>query len=169
MIWRNMLNNDISSKQLFRDIKSLFNSSSVDVVDVSSNEYQGAVQMKVVLYCGDHEINTEDLESAYNIIYPRYSVLLGSRDLALEVTSPGLQRNFKDYYEFSVFKGKDVRLYSVGYSCYIVGRIKESGDGYVVLSDYLIEDRNESGDEIRVSFDDIAKAKLEYRWEGRNA
>ncbi len=164
-----MLTNDISSKQLFRDIKALVATTGLEAVEVSSNELHGAVQMKVVLYCFDHEINTEDLEVAYNIIYPRYSVLLCDRDLALEVTSPGLQRNFKDFYEFSVFKGKDVRLYSTEYSCYIIGKIKESGEDYVILSDYLIEDKNEKGEELKVSFSNIAKAKLEYRWEGRNA
>ena len=30
---------------------------------------------------------------------------------------------------------------------------------------YLVEDRNEKGDRITIPFSDIAKAKLEYRWE----
>ena len=164
-----MLTNDISSKQLFCDVKDLIDASGLKLVDVSCTESQGTVQMKIVLYCSDHEINTDDLEIAYNIIYPRYSVLLGARDLTLEVTSPGLQRTFKDFYEFSVFTGKNVRLYSTRYSCYVIGRIKNAEDNSVVLSDYLIEDKNEKGEELVVPFCDIAKAKLEYRWEGRNA
>lgn len=164
-----MLTNDLSSKELYRDIKALTSSLGFETVEVLLNSERGAASLRVVLYSRDHEINTDDLEAAYNIIYPRYSVILGDRDLSLEVTSPGLQRNFKDFLEFSIFTGRDVRLYSISNSCYVVGKIKESDKDSVILSDYLIEDKNVNGEEINIPFSDIAKAKLEYRWEGRNA
>lgn len=164
-----MLTNDMSSKELYKDINSLISSLGFETVEVLLNEQKDSSSLRVVLYRRDREINTDDLEIAYNVIYPRYSVILGSRDLTLEVTSPGLQRNFKDFVEFSIFTGKDVRLYSISNSCYVIGKISECADNSVTLTDYLIEDKNLSGEKINIPFSDIAKAKLEYRWEGRNA
>ena len=94
-----------------------------------------------------------------------YSVIYADRDIQLEVSSPGLQRNFKDYMEFSVFTGKSVRVYSVPESSYITGKIESADSSSVTLSEYLVEDMNEKGDRITIPFSDIAKAKLEYRWE----
>ncbi len=164
-----MLTNDLSSKELYKDINSLVGSLGFETVEVLLNEQKDSSSLRVVLYRRDREINTDDLEVAYNVIYPRYSVMLGSRDLTLEVTSPGLQRNFKDFVEFSIFTGKDVRLYSISNSCYVIGKISECGKDSISLTDYLIEDKNLSGEKIAIPFSDIAKAKLEYRWEGRNA
>ena len=167
--WRHMLTNDACSKELFKDVSSLIESLGLNLVETSLNKVGLSNQMRVVLSKENGEISTDDLEMAYNIIYPRYEVMLGDRDLTMEVTSPGMQRNFKDILEFNVFRGRDVRVYSTVHSCYVVGRIDSADEGKVVLTDYLIEDKNERGDSIELNYKDIAKAKLEYRWEGKNA
>lgn len=167
--WRHMLTNDADSKELFKDVSSLIEILGLELVETSLNKVGSSNQMRVVLAKKDAEISTEDLEKAYNIVYPRYEVMLSDRDLNLEVTSPGMQRNFKDFLEFKVFTGKDVRVYSTRFSCYVVGRIDSADSSKVVLKDYLIEDKNEKGESIELDFKEIAKAKLEYRWEGRNA
>ena len=92
-------------------------------------------------------------------------VIFGDRDLELEVSSPGLQRSFKDVIEFSIFRGKLVRAYSVSFSSYITGKIDSADDGFVTLSECSIEDSGEKRDSITLPYSDIAKAKLEYRWE----
>ena len=91
------------------------------------------------------------------------------RDLQLEVSSPGLQRSFSDVLEFSVFRGRLVRVYSVSRSEYIIGTITDSDDESVVLSSYEAEGSKEKGERISLQYSDIAKAKLEYRWEADNA
>lgn len=164
-----MLTKDASEKELYKDIQALMDSLSLDVVEVNNQENKGSVELRVFLSRRNGEITTEDLENAYNIIYPRYSVLFSNRDLTLEATSPGLQRNLKDWYELKLFENKDVRVYSVKYSSYIVGTIFSVEGETLTLHNYMIEDKNESGDSIALEYKDIAKAKLEYRWEGRNA
>lgn len=160
-----MLNRGQENNELFLEIKNLLSLYGLDVVEATRFDQKGKTNLLVVLYKKEGEINTDDLERAYNIIYPRYEVLMGDRDLSLEVSSPGLQRNFKDYYEFKVFKDKNVRLYSTLYSSYITGVISSSDDNSVTLTNYLIEDKKESGDEIILNFDTIAKAKLDCKWE----
>ena len=55
-------------------------------------------------------------------------MIFADRDMELEVSSPGLQRSFKDIIEFSIFSGKLVRVYSVSASAYIVGTIANADE-----------------------------------------
>ncbi|MCQ2148480.1 MAG: hypothetical protein MJZ16_13350 [Bacteroidales bacterium] len=163
-----MLTSDSKTKKLFQDIEALMESLELKTVEVAANDQKNSKSMRVVLAKAGEEITTDDLEKAYNIIYPRYEILSGDRDLTLEVSSPGMQRNFKDTLEFDVFKGKSVRVYSVKNSCYVTGKIASSDEKAVTLENYLIEDKKETGESITIDFSDIAKAKLECRWEDKN-
>ncbi len=162
-----MLNYSEEKKELFKEIESLVEPLSLVPVECVRNTGKEGVSMRILLYRRDSDITIEDLEAAYNIIYPRYSVL-EKRELTLEVSSPGLERSFKDYYEFRVFVQKRVRLYSTSFSSYISGVIESADENAVTLTSYLIEDRKEEGDRITVLYDTIAKAKLDYLWEDKN-
>lgn len=160
-----MLTEDARESRLFKEIEELMEGLSLRTVEAVDAVHQGTHHMRVVVYKENEEVNTDDLSAAYNIIYPRYSVIFGDRDLELEVSSPGLQRSFKDVIEFSIFRGKLVRAYSVSFSSYITGKIDSADDGFVTLSGCSIEDSGEKRDSITLPYSDIAKAKLEYRWE----
>ena len=160
-----MLTNTVKESRLYQEIEQLMSAIGLKTVEASAADIQGSKMLKVVVYKEGSEVNTDDLATAYNIIYPRYSVIFSGRDLQLEVSSPGLQRTLKDVIEFSVFRGKGVRCYSVPDSCYIIGTIASCDDESVTLSDYSKEGKDESGKAITLLFSDIAKAKLEYRWE----
>ena len=163
-----MLTKQASSNELFQSVSQCIKSLGLDTVEVTQSRDKGCTNMRVVLSKREGEINTDDLDKAYNVIYPMYQVLSQDRDLNLEVSSPGIQRVIKDVYEFEVFKGKNVRVYSTEYSSYVVGRIEESDEVSVTLSSYLIEDKKESGEIIKLNFDTISKAKLECVWEDKN-
>ena len=160
-----MLTNTVKESRLYQEIEQLMSAIGLRTVEASAADIQGSKMLKVVVYKEGSEVNTDDLATAYNIIYPRYSVIFSDRDLQLEVSSPGLQRTLKDVIEFSVFRGKGVRCYSVPDSCYIIGTIESCDDESVTLSGYSKEGKDESGKAITLLFSDIAKAKLEYRWE----
>ena len=161
---RDMLTREGKEKELYKDILALVEPMGFGLVEASRSEHSGYVSLRVLISAGDREVNTDDLEKVYNIIYPRYQVLIG-RDLELEVSSPGLQRVIKDTLEFRVFLGKSVRVYSNEHSCYVIGKIAEATDDELTLDEYLIEDKGETGERITLAYADIAKAKLEYRWE----
>jgi ribosome maturation factor RimP len=90
---------------------------------------------------------------------------LAERDLQLEVSTPGLQRNLKDVYEFTLFVGKRVRVYDTTKEAWLSGIIQNSNDSSVTLSEVFIDDDKEMIETMVVEFASIQKAKLDYRWE----
>ena len=159
-----MLTSDAFSSVLFLEISALIEPMGYKLVEVSRSDSKATSTLRVLCYKGGDGISTEDLEAIYNVIYPRYSVLI-SRDLELEVSSPGINRNIKDTGEFRVFEGKYVRVYSISRSSYVLGYIRKADDSSLTLSSYLVEDTKEKGDEIIIDYDDISKAKLDYMTE----
>ena len=160
-----MLTNNIRSSALFLELTDLLYGLGLKVVDCVKNETAQGVQLIVTVFSPNREVNTDDLAEVYNILYPRYSVIFQDRDLSLEVSSPGLTRNFKDFYEFVLFNEKLVRVYSTKYSCWVEGYISTCTNESVTLKSALIVDTNETKEELTLSFGEIQKAKLAYRWE----
>lgn len=161
-----MLTTDAFSSMLFLDLASLIEPMGYKLVEASRSEHKGTVSLRMLCYKGGDGITTEDLEAIYNVVYPRYSILW-TRDLELEVSSPGINRNIKDIGEFKIFLGKTVRVYVQSKSSYVVGKIEKADDDYLYLSSYLIEDTKEEGEEIRIEYSDISKAKLDYVTEAK--
>lgn len=161
-----MLTTDAFSSMLFLDLASLIEPMGYKLVEASRSEHKGTVSLRMLCYKGGDGITTEDLEAIYNVVYPRYSVLW-TRDLELEVSSPGINRNIKDIGEFKIFLGKTVRVYMQSKSSYVVGTIEKADDDYLYLSSYLIEDTKEEGEEIKIEYSDISKAKLDYVTEAK--
>ena len=161
-----MLTTDAFSSMLFLDLASLIEPMGYKLVEASRSEHKGTVSLRMLCYKGGDGITTEDLEAIYNVVYPRYSILW-TRDLELEVSSPGINRNIKDIGEFKIFLGKTVRVYVQSKSSYVVGKIEKADDDNLYLSSYLIEDTKEEGEEIRIEYSDISKAKLDYVTEAK--
>lgn len=161
-----MLTTDAFSSMLFLDLASLIEPMGYKLVEANRSEHKGTVSLRMLCYKGGDGITTEDLEAIYNVVYPRYSVLW-TRDLELEVSSPGINRNIKDIGEFKIFLGKTVRVYVQSKSSYVVGTIEKADDDYLYLSSYLIEDTKEEGEEIKIEYSDISKAKLDYVTEAK--
>ena len=80
-------------------------------------------------------------------------MLEDSRDVHLEVSSPGISRNIKTTDEFKIFMGRKVKILSNNVSEWIHGSIESVDNNSVNLS---IENGN-----IKIGFADINKAKLE--------
>lgn len=155
-----MISSGGKNLSLFKEVEALISPLGLTLIEVNRSDVKGKVTMRVILYKKDGAISTEDLENVYNAVYPRYQVLI-SRDLEMEVSSPGIDRNFKDTLEFKAFENRNVRIYSNAHSSYITGVISSSDDESVTLNDYTIVDKKEMGKEITIPFSDIAKAKLD--------
>ena len=160
-----MLKNEITGDPLFRDLNEIVANLGMVLCYVKKSKLGATTQVFVDIMKPEGETGIDDCALVHNTILPRLSVMYGREELYLEVSTPGLQRNLRDVYEFTVFTGKRCRVYSLARSSWVSGVIEGTEDKKVILSGYEVEDTAEKGERVEIGFDDIQKAKLEYKWE----
>ena len=86
-------------------------------------------------------------------LYPRLELIDGLENLQLQVSSPGLDRVFKSREEYSIFRGRTVKIMLHGETEWIRGKIESVEGGELSLQT--------GGETRRVKMDEIRKAKLD--------
>ena len=147
------------------DLREIVENLGMVLCDVKKTMQGTTVQISVAIMNPQEDSSVDDCAKVHNTILPRLQIKYGRDNLYVEVSTPGLQRNFRDVYEFEVFKGKRCRLYSLSAASWIEGVIGNVENSCVTLLDYEIETSKEKGQEKLVEFNDIQKAKLDYKWE----
>ncbi len=98
-------------------------------------------------------VGVDDCAAISKNLYPRLELIDGLENLQLQVSSPGLDRVFKSEEEYTIFRGRDVKVMLHGESEWIRGTIETAGEGEITLS---------TGAETRrLRMDEIRKAKLD--------
>jgi len=162
---RNMLKTGIEKTALFMEYAPLLDQMGIILVDINRVDRGRDVNVTVIIMAKEEDVNVDHCAKVYRLVYPRMELTLGERDLQLEVSTPGLQRTLKDYYEFTLFKGKRVRIYDTEKQAWVSGIIEGCSDAKVHLTDVFIEDEKDMIQAMDVEFALIQKAKLDYRWE----
>ena len=86
-------------------------------------------------------------------LYPRLELIDGLENLQLQVSSPGLDRVLKSEEEYSIFRGRNVKVMLHGETEWISGKIDSVQEGEISLY---------NGVEIqRIKMSDIRKGKLD--------
>ena len=88
-------------------------------------------------------IGVNDCAKVHRALLTRLEALLGTEETTMELTSPGIEHNLKNAAEFSVFTGREVRVWD-----------KAADDKKVVLES--------EGSQKEIAFENIAKAKFTY-------
>lgn len=101
-------------------------------------------------------MGVNDCAKVHRILLPRLEALLGTDDTTMELTSPGIEHNIKNAAEFSVFAGRDVRVWDKMKTDWISGKIDSSDEKSVTLE-------LENGEKITILYENIAKAKFIYK------
>lgn len=101
----------------------------------------------------DVNMGVNDCAKVHRALLPRLEALLGTEDTTMELTSPGIEHNIKNAAEFSVFTGRDVRVWDKTVTDWVSGKILCSDEKSVTLE-------KESGESFTVLFENIAKAKF---------
>jgi ribosome maturation factor RimP len=101
----------------------------------------------------DVNMGVNDCAKVHRALLPRLEALLGTEDTTMELTSPGIEHNIKNAAEFSVFTGRDVRVWDKTVTDWVSGKILSSDEKSVTLE-------KESGESFTVLFENIAKAKF---------
>ena len=103
----------------------------------------------------DGNIGVNDCAKVHRALLTRLEALLGTEETTMELTSPGIEHNLKNAAEFSVFTGREVRVWDKTVNDWVGGIISSADDKSVTL-------KNPQGNEQTITFENIAKAKFIY-------
>jgi ribosome maturation factor RimP len=124
------------------------------LVELRYFQRKTGVQVQAVIQGADPlaVIGLEDCARVHRALAQRLEVVTGNRDMSMEVTSPGTERQIKNAAEFALFMGRTVRVWDRTVTDWVPGKIAGAGTEFLALETGL-ETRN-------IPFADIAKAKL---------
>ena len=137
---------------LINSIEPVIEGMGFSLVEFTSHRNRSNLTVHTIIY-SKSGVTIDDCSNVFKTIMPRIELLEDSRDINLEVSSPGITRNIKSVDEFEIFLGKKVRILRKNDSEWIHGSIESVGDNNLNL--------NNGKQTTTVSFADINKAKLE--------
>jgi len=153
------LNKETENK-ILNEVEVLVKNLGFSVVEVNSSTNRNRLKINVIIY-SENGVKIDDCSMIHKTIFPRLEVIYDKFDVYLEVSSPGIERSFKDAREFSVFKGKAVKI-----------MFGDSNDWDHGLIDSVDSDsvKIKIGDEIHsIKYFDVHKCKLDYLKEVRKS
>ena len=156
----------ITLDPLFEEFSPLLDAMNVVLVDIESNESPYECKMNCIIMLKDGEVGVIETARVFKLIRTRMSLRLAPEtDFNLEVSTPGLQRKIRDAYEFTLYKGKRVRVYDLLIGSWVSGIIKDVDDKKLYLTSCIDENNKSIEEDLEINLETIQKAKLEYIWE----
>lgn len=152
--------NKETENKILNEVEVLVKNLGFSVVEVNSSTNRNRLKINVIIY-SENGVKIDDCSMIHKTIFPRLEVIYDKFDVYLEVSSPGIERSFKDAREFSVFKGKAVKI-----------MFGDSNDWDHGLIDSVDSDsvKIKIGDEIHsIKYFDVHKCKLDYLKEVRKS
>ena len=147
-----------TSENLFSEAESLVESLGFKLVDFNLTRRRRSSHISVVIYSSGGT-GIDECSAVHRLLHSRLQVLLGEAEPSLEVSSPGMEREFKSPREYEIFLGWGMRAYSRSKSDWVKGILSSFDEETVVIV-------SENGPE-NLSLADIAKARLDYSQEVR--
>ena len=90
------MQNIIRNDALFKEFSAVLNPIGLVVVDVRRDDHRDETHIVVTVTNNEHTAGINECAKAHRIIFPRISLLEGERNIDLEVSTPGVQRIFRD-------------------------------------------------------------------------
>ncbi len=159
------MQNKLREDQFFQHISALLRPTGLLVVDAKKQKGRVDTHAVVIITNSDHTVGIDECTQAHKIIFARLALETGREHLDLEDSTPGVQRVFKDVWEFFLFTGKRCRVYDNLNNCWAEGIITEPTETEIVLSDVSIDDSKQLLQDYRIRYENVQKAKLAYAWE----
>ncbi len=160
-----MLKKELVSNDVYLELQPLVKTLGLDIVSVSRHIQHGSSSVFLVIKAQDRPTTVDDCARVHRLVEARLELLWNDRDLTLEVSTPGVQRNFADMHEFSLFIGNRVRIYDTAVADWISGIIDSVETDAIALSHIVADGAQEIPDQQLIPFERIHKAKLDYIWE----
>lgn len=126
-----------------------------NLVELKITPQKGVVRISAVVSSKDSSVllGVNDCAKVHRALLTHLEEILGHDDIAMELSSPGMERNIKNAAEFVFFVGRKIRVFSRSSSDWIYGTILSSDKNRLSL-------KMDDGSTKEFSFDDIAKAKF---------
>ena len=103
-------------------------------------------------------IGVNDCAKVHRALLTRLEALLGTEETTMELTSPGIEHNIKNAAEFTIFTGRDIRIWDKTVNDWVHGRIYSADEKSVTLE-------QTDGTRATYLYENIAKAKFIYNLE----
>jgi ribosome maturation factor RimP len=97
------------------------------LVELSIGRRKGATRVNVVIYRKEG-VGVDDCAEVSSLLFPRLETVEGLYDLALEVSSPGIERAIRSPAEYAIFAGRGVRVLAgdeTEWRCGIIDRVED--------------------------------------------
>lgn len=103
------------------------------VVEAQYRRLRASIQVVIFIYRAEG-VSLADCTDVYRTVMPRLEVVLDSREINLEISSPGISRSIKYFREFSIFTGRKLRLMERDENEWIEGTIASADDETMVFA-----------------------------------
>ncbi len=142
---------DFGEIPYFAECEHIVRALGFSLVELKVLRRSSSVQASAVI-AGQGDVGIDDCASVHRVLQARLEALLGTGDLQMQVSSPGIGRVLKNAAEFSRFEGRNVRVWSIPLGAWVEGRVASSSREAVVLL--------EKEEEKEYPYSEISKAKL---------
>ena len=126
------------------------------IVELTSARVSEDLHIHLIIHSAEG-IGIDDCTKVHRTIQKRIETFNEDRYFYLEVSSPGITRNFKSANEFAVFRGRTVKILPENESEWIKGIIENSSRTEVEIQI--------SGEMKKIPYSEIRKAKLDFSGE----
>lgn len=154
----------LDSMPHFADCSPLVTGLGYVLVDLKVVPQHGTIRVKTVIAKPAGEagsVGVNDCARVHRALLPRLEAVLGSQDIYMEVTSPGVERLIKNPAEFALFTGRYVRVWDSEAADWVAGKIVSSDSQSITMELVGGESpRQVAGQVQTIPYQRIAKAKL---------
>ena len=146
-----------SEIKYYKECAALVEGMGFVLVDLKVVPSKQTTKISAVIASKDPSVNigVNDCAKVHRVLLPRLEALLGTEDTMMELTSPGIEHNIKNAAEFTVFTGREVRVWDKSVTDWVGGKIISADEKSVTME-------TEGGEKLTVSYENIAKAKFIY-------
>ncbi|WP_455382413.1 ribosome assembly cofactor RimP [Salinispira pacifica] len=127
------------------------------VVDVRYSYVKGTLHVNLVIFRPEG-VSVQGCADVSRTVLPRLEIIFDSKDIYLEVASPGIDRKIRLLREYAIFRGRGVSVLKKDGST-VKGIIEQTDEESVAV-------RTDAGLS-RISYEEIQKSKLDDTQEAR--
>lgn len=134
-------------------------------IEIEFQKESGKWFLRIFIYCNDHPVNLDDCEKLTHTIDNFLDEIIPVK-YYLEVSSPGLERKIKSNKEYSIFKGKKIKIK-------LKQPLEKTNDkiilGYIEdfqLNIGLLIKKENDGEILTINEENISTAQLVFEYKG---